>query len=179
MSAYTETSDERFRAELARQRGRVVKLHGREVQCFWNEKDAGAWVQHAYGRTPVEARHIGVTVESLTGRAPRPGDAVLYDGAGAYGRVAPPDSAEPGGVGVLCTVAGLLAVCFHAQAYRDEHGVSPSGGPVPCLADGSLRFAGLREVSFWRWGDGSARAHHGGAYRMVVPCWRWDGTGRF
>lgn len=140
----------------------VVIRDGREIEWFHSEKDAWAWVQHAYGVTPYQAAGVaGVAVaRPLPERGPRPGDAVVYGADASAG---------------LATMAGCLSVGLDVRTFRDDTSISQSGGPHYWPAKGSLVLAGLKRVQFWRWADGTPAAHNGGEYQMVVPLWRWDG----
>ena len=146
----------------------VVKNQGKEIQFFANLKDAGAFIRHTYLLTPSEAKKVGITVESIANRGPKPGDVVFYDGTGPYQTEARS--------GVLELTAGDLMVTFHASAFRQHANVSISGGPAPWIhKDTDLQFNGIVPQNFWCWHRGYAGAGEGGNYTINVPCWWWNG----
>jgi hypothetical protein len=150
---------------------RVVVKGGREIAFFENEKDAGAYVQHVYGLAPWPARQAGVDILSIVDRGPQPGDAFVTTSHRWCDRV----NGEPVEArGVLCREAGVLAACFNARAFRDENGVSVSGGPIPFVEPEDLHFVGLHRQRFWRWADGFPSAHNDGEYHVTVPLWRLE-----
>lgn len=147
---------------------RVVVKDGREIGFFENEKDAGAFVQHVYGLQPWPARQAGIEVRPIVDRGPQPGDAFVTTSHRWCDRV---NGERVESRGVLCREAGVLAACFNARAFRDESGVSVSGGPIPFVEPGDLHFVGLHRQRFWRWADGFPAAHNDGEYHVTVPLW--------
>ena len=151
----------------------VVTRDGNEIEFCENYKNAGAWVMHVYGKTPHEARKIGVEIHKIEDRGPKPGDVVIYDGSGPSKTYQ--EENNQGGIGVLEMSAGSLMVMFSPSAWREEGHLSISGGPGIWLSPRNLVYNGLYRQKFWRWHAGFAGAGEGGDYWMTVPMWRWDG----
>jgi hypothetical protein len=147
----------------------VVELHGSARVCqvfpesyrmiirsrawdptFSNAEEAAAWVDG----------HIAARLEMEKDPAPRAGDLVLF-----------PDGLE----GVIDSdryPGDLLQVCLHASTFREVRHVSCSGGPIPAVRPADLIFSGqLGVAQFWRWRDGTPRAHNGVTYAATVPIW--------
>lgn len=150
---------------------RVVVKDGREIGFFENEKDAGAFVQHVYGLQPWPARQAGIDIVSIVDRGPQPGDAFVTTASRWCDRV---NGEKIEARGILCRQAWSLAACFNARAFRDDNGVSVSGGPLPFVEPEDLHFVGLHEQRFWRWADGHPGARNDGNYTATVPLWRLE-----
>jgi hypothetical protein len=164
---FSPTTSEEFGAWSAQQSAVILTREGIEIMAFHDEKAAGAWCQHVYGETLRGARVNGFELVRLANRQPKPGDAVIYDGSGAY--------TLAHGRGVLDAICGELACCFAASAFRVDDSVSCSGGPLPFIDPADLRLVGLYDQRFWRWHAGYSGAGQGGDYYMTVPLWRWNG----
>lgn len=170
-------ADDEYMAEIIRDRSVVVTRVAQEVEFFPNEKDAGAWIQHVYGLKPHEAKQIGIEIRPIKNRGPQPGDAVVTNAYYACDK----DKETGENIDTYLVLqswysgGSSMMACFKASAYRDGDHVSCSGGPLPQVSPANLKFVGLRNTRFWRWGDGYAGASKGGEYWVTVPLWRWDG----
>ena len=157
---------------LLLQCGRVVTRNGLEIEFFPGEKEAGAFVQHIYGVRPWDAKQLGILIEPIDKREPKPGDAFVCNN---YYACQKEGDKLIDTFGILETIGGDLVAGFNVSAFRSEGYVSCSGGPLPFVEKADLVLIGLKRTRFWRWGEGWPEAHAGGDYYITVPLWRWKG----
>lgn len=105
---------------------------------------------------------------------PMPGDAVRLDGYFC--------GVKQGAIAILGGRLGRASdeylATFAASAFRDDVGVSCSGGPAPFVGAGDLVPTGETVLCpFWRWLDGRSGAGRGVGYSLEVPLWSWTPGG--
>lgn len=155
--------------------GFVVTLKEREIQFFYDKKDASAFIQHTYGVLPKEADELGIVIESIEYRPVTAGDIFVTNN---YYACKTEDGKLVDTYGVIESVnqdKGTAELCFQVSTFRDDTTVSCSGGPLVICQTKDLEYKGLNFVNYWRWSNGSPGAGAGGIYQMHVPTWRWNG----